>query len=70
MPNDSPSGPPGSVKVVEFTRLGRPFSAMSAGPLDRFNHAISLMVFADRQEEIDAIGKSWARAVRMSRAAG
>ena len=53
MPNDSPSGPPGSVVVVEFTLMGRPFSAMSAGPLDPFNHAISLMVFADTQEEID-----------------
>lgn len=53
MPNESPSGPPGSVVVVEFTLLGRPFAAMSAGPFDPFNHAISLMVFADTQEEID-----------------
>jgi predicted 3-demethylubiquinone-9 3-methyltransferase (glyoxalase superfamily) len=32
---DSPSGPAGSVKVVEFTLLGQPFMAMSAGPFDR-----------------------------------
>lgn len=53
MPNDSPSGPAGSVKVVEFTLLGSPFMAMTAGPLDPFNHAISLMVECDTQDEID-----------------
>jgi predicted 3-demethylubiquinone-9 3-methyltransferase (glyoxalase superfamily) len=53
MPGDSPSGPEGSVKVVEFTVLGQPFSAMTAGPLDPFNHAISLMVSCDDQAEID-----------------
>lgn len=52
---DSPSGPAGSVKVVEFTLAGRPFSAMSAGPLDPFNHAVSLMVMCDSQEEIDRL---------------
>lgn len=51
--SDSPSGPPGTVKVVEFTLLGQPFMAMSAGPLDPFNHAISLMVNCDTQEEVD-----------------
>lgn len=50
---DSPSGPAGSVKVVEFTLLGQPFQAMSAGPLDPFNHAISLMVLCDDQAELD-----------------
>lgn len=53
MPTDSPSGPAGSVKVVEFTVLGSPFMAMTAGPMDPFNHAISLMVECDTQEEID-----------------
>jgi len=53
MPTDSPSGPEGSVKVVEFTVLGTKFMAMTAGPLDPFNHAISLMVECDTQEEID-----------------
>ena len=37
--SESPSGPPGSVKVVEFVLCGQPFIAMSAGPLDPFNHA-------------------------------
>lgn len=53
MPTDSPSGPEGSVKVVEFTLLGTRFMAITAGPLDPFNHAISLMVECDSQAEID-----------------
>jgi predicted 3-demethylubiquinone-9 3-methyltransferase (glyoxalase superfamily) len=53
MPSDSPSGPPGSVKVVEFELFGQRFTAMSAGPLDQFNHAISLMVLCDDQAELD-----------------
>jgi predicted 3-demethylubiquinone-9 3-methyltransferase (glyoxalase superfamily) len=51
--SDSPSGPAGSVKIVEFTLLGQPFAAFSAGPLDSFNHAISFMVNCDTQAEID-----------------
>ena len=27
MPSESPSGPPGSVKVVEFVLFGQPFTA-------------------------------------------
>ena len=50
---DTPSGPAGSVKVVEFTLMGQPFMAISAGPLDPFNHAISFVVQCDTQEEID-----------------
>jgi predicted 3-demethylubiquinone-9 3-methyltransferase (glyoxalase superfamily) len=53
LPADSPSGPAGSVKVVEFTLMGQPFVAFSAGPLDPFNHAISFMIQCDTQEEID-----------------
>jgi predicted 3-demethylubiquinone-9 3-methyltransferase (glyoxalase superfamily) len=53
MPADSPSGPAGTVKMVDFTLFGQPFQAMSAGPLDNFNHAISLAVSCDTQEEID-----------------
>lgn len=32
LPADSPSGPAGSVKVVEFTLQGRPFLTINAGP--------------------------------------
>ena len=55
LPADSPSGPAGSVKVVEFTLIGQPFAAISAGPLDPFNHSISLMVQCDDQAEIDRL---------------
>src|SRR5882762_6345992 len=53
LPSESPSGPPGSVKIVEFVLFGQPFTAMSAGPLDPFNHAISFIVNCDDQAEID-----------------
>ena len=53
MPADSPSGPAGSVVVVEFTLAGQPFMAISAGPLDPFNHAISFLVECEDQAEID-----------------
>jgi predicted 3-demethylubiquinone-9 3-methyltransferase (glyoxalase superfamily) len=53
MPSESPSGPPGSVKIVEFVLFGQPFTAMSAGPLDPFNHSISFVVNCDDQSEVD-----------------
>jgi predicted 3-demethylubiquinone-9 3-methyltransferase (glyoxalase superfamily) len=53
MQAESPSGPPGSVKVVDFELLGQSFSAMSAGPLDPFNHAVSFVVHCDNQAEVD-----------------
>jgi predicted 3-demethylubiquinone-9 3-methyltransferase (glyoxalase superfamily) len=53
MPSESPSGPPGTVKIVDFVLFGQPFTAMSAGPLDPFNHAISFVVNCDTQAEID-----------------
>ena len=53
LPVDSPSGPAGSVNVVEFTLCGQPFMAISAGPLDPFNHAISFVVECESQAEID-----------------
>lgn len=53
MASESPSGPAGSVKVVEFTLLGQRLQAITAGPLDPFNHAISLVVECDTQVEID-----------------
>ena len=53
LPSESPSGPPGSVKVVDFVLFGQPFVAMSAGPLDPFNHAVSFVVNCENQAEID-----------------
>jgi predicted 3-demethylubiquinone-9 3-methyltransferase (glyoxalase superfamily) len=51
--SDSPSGPPGSVKVVDFTLLGQRFQAMSAGPHHDFNDAVSIAVLCDDQAELD-----------------
>jgi predicted 3-demethylubiquinone-9 3-methyltransferase (glyoxalase superfamily) len=53
LPSESPSGPPGSVKVVDFVLCGQPFIAMTAGRLDPFNHAISFVVNCDDQAELD-----------------
>lgn len=53
LPSESPSGPPGSVKVVDFVLFGQPFVAMTAGPLDPFNHAVSFVVNCENQAEID-----------------
>jgi predicted 3-demethylubiquinone-9 3-methyltransferase (glyoxalase superfamily) len=53
MPSESPSGPPGSVKVVDFELFGQPFVAMTAGKLDPFNHAVSFVVNCDNQAELD-----------------
>jgi predicted 3-demethylubiquinone-9 3-methyltransferase (glyoxalase superfamily) len=50
---ETPSGPPGTVKVVDFTLFGQRFQAMSAGPHHDFNDAISLVVECDDQAELD-----------------
>ncbi len=55
VPVDTPSGPAGSVKVVEFTLAGQSFVAMQAGPLDPFNHAVSFMVSCADQAELDRV---------------
>ena len=53
LPSDSPSGPAGSVKIVDFTLLGQRFQAISAGPHHEFNDAISMVVLCDDQAELD-----------------
>jgi len=53
LPTDSPSGPAGAVKVVDFTLLGQRFQAMTAGPHHDFNDAISIVVLCDDQAELD-----------------
>ena len=53
VPAETPSGPEGAVKVVDFTLFGQRFQALTGGPLDPFNHAISLVVSCDSQEELD-----------------
>jgi predicted 3-demethylubiquinone-9 3-methyltransferase (glyoxalase superfamily) len=43
-PAETPSGPPGSVTMVDFTFCGQQFMAISACPLDALNHAVSFVV--------------------------
>jgi len=47
---DTPSG---TVEVLDIEILGQRFTLMSAGPLFKFNEAISFQVFCDSQEEVD-----------------
>jgi predicted 3-demethylubiquinone-9 3-methyltransferase (glyoxalase superfamily) len=56
--SDTPSGPPGSVKVVDFTLFGQRFQAMTAGPHHDFNDAISMTVLCDDQAELDRYWKA------------
>ncbi len=55
VPAETPSGPAGSVQVIEFTLAGQRFMAISAGPLDPFNHAISFLVSCADQAEVDRL---------------
>lgn len=55
IPTDTPSGPPGTVEIVDFTLAGRPMKAIGAGPLDPFNHAISLFADCEDQAEVDRV---------------
>jgi predicted 3-demethylubiquinone-9 3-methyltransferase (glyoxalase superfamily) len=70
MPADSPSGPAGSVQLVEFTLAGQQFVAMNAGPLDPFNHAISFLVNCADQARSTGCGRPCRKAARPSSAAG
>ncbi|MEQ1500556.1 MAG: VOC family protein [Parcubacteria group bacterium] len=47
---DTPSG---SVQMATIEILGQELSLMTAGPMFKFNEAISLMVICDTQDEID-----------------
>ena len=58
MPTDSPSGPAGAVKVVDFTLFGQHFQAMTAGPHHDFNDAMSIVVECDNQAELDRYWKA------------
>lgn len=59
--SDSPSGPPGSVKVVDFTLFGQRFQAMSAGPHHEFNDAISMVVLCEDRRSWTATGTRCSR---------
>jgi predicted 3-demethylubiquinone-9 3-methyltransferase (glyoxalase superfamily) len=50
--------PSGSVDIVDFNLLGEEFTAISAGPLFKFNPSISFSVTCKTKEEVDAL---WAK---------
>ncbi|KZD11918.1 VOC family protein [Oceanibaculum pacificum] len=54
-PAETPSGPPGSVRLAGFTLGDQRYMAIQAGPLDPFNHAFSIMVECDDQAEVDRL---------------
>jgi len=45
--------PSGTVEIVTIQLLGQEFQLMSAGPLFKFNEAISFVVHCETQQEID-----------------
>jgi predicted 3-demethylubiquinone-9 3-methyltransferase (glyoxalase superfamily) len=47
---DTPSG---DCEIVSFELGGQPFMAISAGPLFKFNEAVSFVIPCETQEEID-----------------
>lgn len=55
VPADNPSGPAGSVRTAAFTLGDQRYMSVQAGPQDPFNHAFSVVVQCDDQEEIDRL---------------
>lgn len=43
----------GSVMTVDFTLLGRPFTALNGGPQFKFTEGFSIAVLCDSQHEVD-----------------
>ena len=55
-PADTPSGPAGTVLVVDFTLAGQPIQLLAGGPVDfHFNESISLVIECDDQAEVDRL---------------
>ena len=54
-PADNPSGPEGSVLVVEFTLAGQEFVGLNGGPLFKFNEAVSFQIHTKDQAETDRL---------------
>jgi len=44
---------PGSIMTVDFELDGQSFTALNAGPVFKFNEAISFVVHCDTQQEVD-----------------
>ncbi len=52
-PGESPSGPEGSVLVVDFQINGQDFTAMNGGPGHPLTDAVSFVVPCKNQKEVD-----------------
>lgn len=52
---DAGPGPKGSVVTAEFELDGQKFIALNAGPIFKFNEAISFYVNCETQEEVDEL---------------
>lgn len=52
---DAGPGPKGEVMLVEFTLAGQPFLALNGRPQFKPNEAVSLMVTAEDQAEVDRL---------------
>lgn len=50
---DTPSGPKGSVLVIDFELNGEKFTALNGGPAFKFNPSISFVISCKDQSEID-----------------
>ncbi len=50
---DDPSGPKGSVLIINFELEGLQFTALNGGSTYKFNEAVSFVVRCDNQSEID-----------------
>jgi predicted 3-demethylubiquinone-9 3-methyltransferase (glyoxalase superfamily) len=54
-PIDTPSGPAGSVLLVDFTLAGQTFQALNGGIKMEYTHAISLSIDCADQAEVDRL---------------
>lgn len=54
-PTDTPSGPKGSVLVVEFTVAGQAFMGLNGGPQFPHSEAVSFQIHTDDQAETDRL---------------
>jgi len=54
-PADTPSGPAGTVLVVEFTLAGQKFMGLNGGPQFKFTEAVSFVIQTEDQAETDRL---------------
>ena len=57
-PTDTPSGPAGTVLLVDFTLAGQKFSALNGGPQFKFTEAVSFVIHTADQAETDRLWDS------------